>query len=588
MDRMTLDITLDMHPATLVELLRQRSTELPGDIAFYFLEDGENQESQLTYAELDRQARAIAAWLQAHGLRGERAILLYPPGLGFIAAYFGCLYAGVVAVPSYPPRLNRPSPRIQTIVADSGAKAALTTTAILENLEQRFEHTPDLQALQWLNTETMPAGWETGWQDPAVGPSDLAFLQYTSGSTSTPKGVMLTHGNLIYNLRQIMTGFQHQHGVVGVIWLPNYHDMGLIGGILQPIYVGGRSTLMSPLMFLQRPLRWLEAITRYRGLTSGGPNFAYDLCVEKIREDQKANLDLSSWRVAFTGAEPVRPETLERFSQAFAGCGFRKEAFYPCYGLAEASLIVSGGLGPAIPRTFYFQRSGLENRRVVASPNGGADSQAMVSCGRPLLDEKVVIVDPDTHQPSPAHQIGEIWVTGDNISQGYWGRKEESERTFQACIAGSTDGTAYMRTGDLGFIYDGELFIAGRLKDLIIIRGSNHYPQDIELTVEKAHPGLQLAGGAAFSILVDGEEQLVIVQEVSRTSRNANLDEMIRAIRRAVAEGHDLQAYAVVLIRPMSIPKTSSGKIQRHACKAAFLEGNLETMAEFRMGERPA
>lgn len=578
--------TTGSQAATLVELLHQQSQNIPDKIAFYFLEDGEQQEKQITYAELDRQARAIAAWLVEHGMRGERAILLYPPGFGFIAAYFGCLYAGVTAVPAYPPRLNRPSPRIQAIVADCQAKAALTTTAILENLEQRFEHTPDLRSLQWLDTEKLPAGIESRWQDPHVTPDYLAFLQYTSGSTSTPKGVMVTHGNLMYNLRQIELGFQNTPGSLGVIWLPNYHDMGLIGGILQPILLGGCSVLMSPLMFLQRPLRWLEAISRYRGQVSGAPNFAYDLCVEKIRPEHKAGLDLSCWRVAFTGAEPVRLSTIEQFSAAFAECGFRKEAFYPCYGLAEASLIVSGGNGPGLPHAMAFQRSALENRMVVPVEPTHADVQMMVSCGGPLLDEQIVIADPDTLAESPPGLIGEIWVRGENVAQGYWGQPEETQRTFQARLSNDGRPGLFMRTGDLGFIHDGELFVAGRMKDLIIIRGSNHYPQDIELTVEKAHEGLQTAGGAVFSIQSADEEQLVVVHEVSRTHRNANLDEIIRSIRRAVAENHDLQASAVVLIRPMSIPKTSSGKIQRHACKAAFLAGTLEVLAEFRVAPR--
>lgn len=574
--------------ATLVDLLRSRAAESPDKLAYIFLLDGEVQEERITYGELHRQAQAIGAWLQSLGAAGERAVLLYPPGLGYIAAFFGCLYAGVVAVPAYPPRLNRPVPRIQGIVADSQAIVSLTTSAILENIEQRFEHAPDLKALHWLDTEKVPAGIEANWTPPAITGESLAFFQYTSGSTSQPKGVMLSHANLLYNLEMIRCGFHLEKDITGVLWLPSYHDMGLIGGILEPMYTGGMSVLMSPLFFLQRPYRWLEALSRYKGNVAGGPNFSYDLCIEKISPEQRQKLDLSHWQLAFSGAEPVRAGTLERFAATFAECGFRAEAFYPCYGLAEASLIVSGGDGPAKQTPVAFRRSALEEGRVVLAvegdnDGGAGDSQLMISCGQPLLEEKVVIANPHTLAPCAPDEIGEIWVSGQNVAQGYWRRPDETERTFGARLNGSGEGP-FMRTGDLGFFHNGELFIAGRLKDLIIIRGSNHYPQDIELTVEQSHPGLQSGGGAAFSVTVGDEEQLVVVQELSRQQRNAPPDEIFRAIRRAVSENHDLQIHAVVLIKPLSIPKTSSGKIQRHACKAAFLDGSLETIAEWRAG----
>lgn len=566
---------------TLVELLRSRAEQTPDTVAFRFLLDDDSDTLTINYAELDRKARAIGAWLESYDAKGERALLLYSPGLDYIAAFMGCLYAGVTAVPAYPPRLNRPAPRIQSIVNDSHATFALTTTAIIANVEKRFEHAPDLKALHWLNTEQVPAGLEADWRDPNVSRDTLAFLQYTSGSTSQPKGVMLSHGNLMHNLEAISRGFHIDETVKGVFWLPSYHDMGLIGGILEPIYLGGETTLMSPPSFLQRPIRWLEAITRFRGNTCGAPNFAYDLCVDKITPEQKESLDLSSWTLAFCGAEPIRPETLERFARAFAGCGFRKTSFYPCYGMAESALIVSGADGPSEPRTFTVDRKSLESDLVVPSEANDESSVTMVNCGPPIIDQKIIIVNPVTLLQCAPNQVGEIWVTGPSVAQGYWGMEEESRKTFQAFVADTNEGP-FLRTGDLGFLNNGELFVTGRLKDLIIIHGSNHYPQDIELTVETSHSALQPAGGAAFSITENGKEQLVIVQELNRQNRQADINEVAGAIRQAVTEKHDLQIFAIVLIKPMSIPKTSSGKIQRRACKTAFLNGELEVVGEWR------
>ncbi|MBE0684226.1 MAG: amino acid adenylation domain-containing protein [Anaerolineales bacterium] len=550
-------------------------------MAFRFFLDDESQDITINYVELDRQARAIGAWLESFGAKGERALLLYSPGLDYIAAFMGCLYAGVTAVPAYPPRLNRPVPRIKSIVDDSSAAFALTTTTILSNIEKRFEHAPDLKALHWLNTDQVPAGLEADWRDPNITTDTLAFLQYTSGSTSQPKGVMLSHGNLMHNLEAISRGFHIDSTVKGVFWLPSYHDMGLIGGILEPMYLGGETTLMSPPSFLQRPVRWLEAITRYHGNTCGAPNFAYDLCVDKVTPEQMEKLDLSSWTLAFCGAEPIRPETLERFARAFAGCGFRKTSFYPCFGMAESTLIVSGADGPSEPRTFTADRKSLENDRVVPALANEAGSVTMVNCGPSIIDQKIVIVNPNTLLRCGKNQVGEIWVAGPSVAQGYWRLEEETRRTFQAYIADTNEGP-FLRTGDLGFLQNDELFITGRLKDLIIIHGSNHYPQDIELTVESSHTALQPAGGAAFSITEDGKEQLVIVQEVTRQNRQADINEVAASIRQAVADKHDLQIFAIVLIKPMSIPKTSSGKIQRRACKTAFLNGELEVVGEWR------
>ncbi len=570
-----------INTTTLVDILRWRASRQPDKLAYTYLVDGMSQEVNLTYGDLDRKARAIGADLQKQGMQGERALLLYPPGLDYIASFFGCLYAGVVAVPAYPPRLNRPVPRIQAIVADARPAVALTTTSILENIESRFEHTPDLAVLSWRDTGQLPAGLEDDWQTPDIASDSLAFLQYTSGSTSNPKGVMLSHGNLIHNLSIINHGFQIAEDGVGVFWLPSYHDMGLIGGILEPMYAGKPSILMSPVSFLQRPLRWLEAITRYRGTISGAPNFAYDLCVNKIRPEEREELDLSTWQTAFCGAEPIRAETLDRFADTFAPYGFRREAFYPCYGLAEGTLLVSGGEGAGIPVVHTVRRDDLMNNRVVPAAEEGEGSQQLVGSGGSLPGQSIRIVDPGTSLPCAPDEIGEIWVSGPSVAQGYWDRPEETQSAFRAYLADKGTGP-FLRTGDLGFMQEGELFVTGRLKDLIIIRGRNYYPQDIEQTVADSHPALETSAGAAFSIDSGENERLVVVHELVREHRNADGDEVIAAVRRAIAEQHDLQVQAVVLLKPHSIPMTSSGKVKRHACRSGFLDGTLEARAEWR------
>jgi amino acid adenylation domain-containing protein len=565
--------------STLIELLRWRAIQNPKQQAYTFLHDGEVEATQFTYVELDRQARAIGATLQSYGAGGERALLLYQPGLEYIAAFFGCLYAGVVAVPAYPPQLNRSMTRLQSIVADAQATVVLTTTQVLSNVERWFASAPELGAIRWLTTDSIASGAEKNWQEPTVTGDTLAFLQYTSGSTAAPKGVMVNHANLLHNELLIQQAFEHQsQSTVVVGWLPLYHDMGLIGNVLQPLYIGAPCILMSPVAFLQKPIRWLQAISRYKATTSGGPNFAYDLCVRRISQEQRENLDLSSWNLAFNGAEPIRYETLERFATAFKSCGFRWEAFYPCYGMAETTLIVSGGKKATSPVLQTVQKAALEQNQVVLADEESDEGQTLVSCGRTLLEQQIVIVHPETLTCCSADEVGEIWVSGCSVAQGYWRRPEETKTAFQAYLA-DTGAGPFFRTGDLGFIKNGELFVTGRLKDLIIIRGRNHYPQDIELTVERSHPALKPSSGAAFSVNRNGEERLVVVQEVERSYlRKLNVNEGIRAIRQAVTENHELQVYAVLLLKTGSIPKTSSGKIQRHACRSGFLDGSLEVV----------
>ncbi|MFZ5830497.1 MAG: aminotransferase class I/II-fold pyridoxal phosphate-dependent enzyme [Planctomycetota bacterium] len=566
-------------PSTLVELLRHRARCQPGDVAYTILVDGEDDRVDLTYQELDRQARAIATWLEQHDLVGQRALLLYPAGAEFIAAFFGCLYAGVVAVPVYPPRRNRSLMRIQAIADDCEARVALTTEQVLQRIEPLIDETPHLKQLTWLATSSIRPHLEDEWEAPAIRGETLAFLQYTSGSTGTPKGVMLTHRNLMHNSALIAYAFEHTRSGSGVFWLPSYHDMGLIGGILQPMYVGRPNVLMSPMSFLQKPYRWLWAITRYRGTTSGGPNFAYQLCVEKITPEQRKTLDLSSWKVAFNGAEPVRAETIDAFCKTFEPCGFRREAFYPCYGLAEATLIVSGGYAIDPPVIRSFDGSALNLGQVVDTEPAAEEARGLVGCGQNLPDQHTVIADPETMTRTPPDRIGEIWVRGPSVALGYWNRADATQETFGAYLHDTGEGP-FLRTGDLGFLRDGELYVTGRIKDLLIIRGVNHYPQDIEETVQRCHDRLRRDCGAAFEIKVDGKEELVIVQEIER-GRNIDLQPIFDAIRRSVSSEHDVPPYAIALLKPGSIPKTSSGKIQRHACRQGYLDAALDVVGQW-------
>ena len=572
-------------PSNLVELLLHRARCQPDDVGFTYLVDGENEQVHLTYRELDRQARAIGAWLESRHLAGQRALLLYPAGLEFIAAFFGCLYAGVIAVPVYPPRRNRSLNRIQAIADDAEAQVALTTELVFNRVMPLIDETPHLKQLTWLPTCQVPPEMEQQWTMPDVHGDTLAFLQYTSGSTGTPKGVVLNHANLVHNSALIAHSFEHTRSGKGVFWLPSYHDMGLIGGILQPLYIGCPNVLMSPMSFLQKPYRWLSAISRFQATTSGGPNFAYDLCVRKITPEQRKTLDLSNWRVAFNGAEPVRAETLDAFAEAFEPCGFRREAFYPCFGLAEATLIVSGGLRrPAADRPHVRRRrAGPQRgarRRTGRRGRRGRWSAAARTC--PINASSSSIPIPSS--PVPPAASAKFGSTARASPRDTGNSPRRAERVFHAKLKDSGEGP-FLRTGDLGFLQDGELFITGRLKDLIIVHGVNYYPQDIERTVQQSHPRLRLDCGAAFTVEgEDGRERLVVVQEVER-HKQSNFTEVFDAIRRDVAAEHELALDAILLIRAGSVPKTSSGKIQRHACRNGYLACTLDVVAAWRAAD---
>ena len=579
---------------TIVDLLRQRAAYRPHDRAFTFLVDGETEELNITYAELDRKARAVGAWLASQGMAGKRVLLLYPSGLDFIAAFMGCLYGGAIAVPAYPPRKNRSVERIEAIAADADAAVALTTRDVLDRFDALRASAPSLEHLIWKVDSELEPTWADRWQRPDIDGETLAFLQYTSGSTGTPKGVMLSHENLLHNSLRIMQAFEITRSQSGVFWLPSFHDMGLIGGILVPLYGGKFNVIMSPVAFLQKPLRWLQAISRYRATISGGPNFAYELCVRKTTPEQRAALDLSSWSLAFNGAEPVRAETIDAFCEAFAVSGFRREAFYPCYGLAESTLMVTGGMKFEPPVIRSFDATSIETGTAAIAPDNAASGRRLVGSGRELDGQDVHIVDPQTCESLAPGRIGEIWVSGPSVAQGYWNRSEETTATFAAMLAQADTqaGTGsvtrwrpnsgpYMRTGDLGFFDNGELFVTGRLKDLIIIRGRNHYPQDIEHAVAEATPLVRAGSIAAFAVEIEGRERVVVVAELERGRREPHeIANAFEAIRKRLAMEQEVAVEAIVCVRPNSIPKTSSGKIQRHACKRQFLDGSLDVVAQ--------
>ena len=561
---------------------------MPDETAFRYLTYGGTLTEQLTFRQLDQRARSIGAHLAAMGLRGQRALLMYPSGLEFVAAFFGCHYAGVTPVPAYPPRRNRNMGRINAISEDAQAAIVLTIDEVIQRSHGMLDQAPSLRRIPWLATEEVPLEIASDWVKPTINGDGLALIQYTSGSTGSPKGVMLTHDNVMANCRMISWCFQIGRTSEVCSWLPLYHDMGLVGGILIPLYGGITNTLMDPVAFLSRPIRWLRAISNYGCAVSGAPNFAYLLCVEKIDIDDCINegIDLSNWELAFNGAEPVRADVLRRFSEKFAPLGFRHEAHYPCYGMAEATLLITGGkkTEPAPIRRFHM--NDLAEHRVTHVDADDKEGHDLVGCGRVLPNEHVAIVHPETFQPLDKDKIGEVWVNSPSVGAGYWNRPQATEETFHARTSDPNDERTYLRTGDLGFRdSDGELFITGRLKDMIIVRGVNRYPQDIEATVENCDQRLLAGGTAAFAVEHWDRERLVVVCEVER-GRNVSTEGLIEKIRSAITAEHQLPPDGVALIRARSVPKTSSGKIQRHECRKQYTSRELPIVEEWSLTER--
>ena len=567
---------------TLLDVARHRAQLHPERLAFdycRFSPEGE-QHSQLTYLELDVKARAIAASLQRQGAAGERVLVLCPSGVDFVAAFFGCIYAGATAVPVHPPVRSRVVGRVASILRDVDAGFVLATAASQTELKSAVDSLADGNSLRWCAVDDISGDTAAEWVAPDLDPSTIALLQYTSGSTNTPKGVMVTHANLLHNLETIARAGSDD---TGVFWLPLHHDMGLIGGALEPLFLGGTSYFMPPEAFIERPMRWLEAMSRHRAAITTAPNFAYELCIERSTPEERAALDLSNWSTAMCGAEPVRAATLHRFADAFASAGFRPETFLPVYGLAEATLLVSAGSKADVPVVRHVDGVAMRENRVVDVEPGHPSATSFVGCGRTHHGHEIAIVDPVALQPCRVGEVGEIWLAGGSVAAGYWRRSAETEQTFQAFLP---DGRGpFLRTGDLGFQLDGELFVTGRLKDLIIIRGRNYYPEDIETHVQDSQPGLLRGRGACFSVTPESssDEQLVVVQEVDRSLiGETDTSDVIDVIRAAVTEHHQIRPDAVVLVDLLQIPTTSSGKIRRNKCRQSFLDGELQVFAQWR------
>ena len=568
---------------SLSYLLEYRAEKQPDALAYRFLKDKKTEgPDEITYASLASCARQIAYFLKQNNVKkGDRILINHLPGIHYIVSFFACMYVGGIAVPIYPPRFNSKISRITSILEDSGSNLALTSTLITKSMDITNED-ETLRKLNWLETDLYGSFKERLSDNEIFFPdeNELAFLQYTSGSTSVPKGVMLTHKNLLSNLECIRQKFEMKPDIDrGVIWLPPYHDMGLIGGILAPLYVGFPVNLMSPFTFLQRPFRWLEAITKYKGTISGGPNFSFDQLTRRIQDDRLDELDLSSWRVAFCGAEPIHKDMMDRFAEKFSRCGFKKRMFFPCYGLAESTLISTGGEVSEELKLFRADKNALEEKNsvleVAESEKKIKRVQNVVSCGTVIADHDLKIVAPSTKKLCGERQIGEIWISGDSVAKGYWNLPNETEKAFHATYEGQTDDLKYLRTGDFGFMKDNEIYITGRLKDILIIRGRNYYPQDIELSAEESHKYVR-PGGVAFSISKEKEEHLAIVCEIERKLEEEKLNEVLEAIESRIFEDHALNPYVISLVKPNSIPLTSSGKVMRSLSRKQYLEGKLE------------
>ena len=571
----------------LIEMLSLQGAERGDKLALNFLAENGDTEKTRTFAEFDQNAREIAAGLVAKGFAGRNLVMLYAPGIDYIEAFFGCLYAGAVPVPAYPPMGARDVERLKRIVMDCESAAILSNSLLMPMIEMWVSNESNGMKIECVATDRLlGAGEASGFQVHQAEPDDLAFLQYTSGSTGHPKGVMVSHDNLLSNFQQILSAFVQGDNHIddmsdrleGVFWLPPYHDMGLIGGVLTPVYLGSSVTLMSPLTFLKNPFLWLKTISAGKEVISGGPNFSYQYCVRKISDEQLSELDLSPWKVAFNGAEPIQVESLNNFANKFEAAGFDRRAFLPCYGMAEATLFVTGTPSGRGAKVIEASTDSLSKGRIEAA-NSAKDerpSSDLVSCGVLASQTEVRIVDPKTITECADGHVGEIWVRSPSVAKGYWNKPSFSESVFKAVIKGGESGQEYLRTGDLGAMVDGELYVTGRIKELIIVAGRNHYPQDIERSLQNANPGFRKGCGAAFAVTENGKEHLVIMQEVSGAAGDqADFQQLAAMGSRAVKTGHGITPKTIVLIDSGKLPKTSSGKIQRTEAKKLFENGNF-------------
>jgi len=585
-------MTVD-HPhappvSTMVELLRWRATHQPDRVAYTFLRDGEADADDLTYAQLDRRVRAVAAWLQERADAGDTVLMMFEEGHDYLHALFGCMYAKVLAVPVHPPdprRLHRTLPRLKNIAADAGVRFVLTTSDIAEAAKEAFDDVPALAHAQWLLLDQLDESTADAWHDPGAAPDDIAYLQYTSGSTALPKGVMVSHHNLMHQLTDFDVGYDHTPDSVMVSWLPSTHDLGLVYGRFMPLFIGFRCVYMSPVHFMQRPFRWMAALSRYHGTHSPAPNFGFELAARRSSPEERDTLDLSSVKVLLNGGEPIRQESEVVFAETFAPHGLSPAAVTHAMGMSESTAkIVTEPIDRSPPRFVHVDAAAYEDHRVVPVEPGTPNARTVASNGATVLDTEVAIVDPDTHENLGQGKVGELWVKGTTVAQGYYANPEATQATFRAH---TSDGNGpYLRTGDMAFVLDGELYLSGRLKDVIIIRGQNHHPQDIEWTMGTVHTALRPNCAAAFSVSTDLGEQLVLVTEVYRHKVD-DPEEVFSAIRQAIAE-HGLAARSLVLMPPRTLPKTSSGKIQRAKAKRLFLSGELDTLFRWDASTAPA
>lgn len=554
------------------ECLEQRSKEIGDTIALEFLPKGDGQAQSLTYSELVQRSGELAHELRQRNLVGKTALLLYPSSLDYLIAFFGCLFAGVIAVPAYPPKNNHHARRMDSIIHDSNVALVMTHSSISEKVK-------DYLNLEFC-LETDSVRCDSSWINTQVDIDDVAYLQYTSGSTGNPKGVMVTHKNMLENCRLYARGVGIGNGGCHVSWLPLFHDMGLVQGILLPLWLKATAVFMPPEKFIQKPERWVKVMSEYRAIMTGGPNFAYDLCANRVTDEDIANLDLSTWKVAVNGAEPVHKKTLDKFIERFSAAHYSPATFYPGYGMAETTLYVTAGDVDSIKPTISWvdEHKLKSNQLSFLAPIDG-NAKAMVACGKLYPETLVKIVDPDTKLELSEHCVGEIWVSGDIVCKGYWNKESATEQTFKQMLS-AYPGKTFLRTGDLGFIKEQQLYITGRIKDVIIVRGENHYPQDIEATVENVSEAFRKGGFcAAFTVEIDNQEELIVVQEVERTKRkNLNIASINREVAKAVFMQHGLNVYDLVLVLPGETLKTSSGKIQRSGCKQKYLDSAYATV----------
>lgn len=564
-------------PATNLMAMLQQQADVYGDkVAFSFSPDGGAEQSRITYRELDARARAVAADLQQRGAAGRRVLLACEPGLDNAVGYFGCVYAGAIAAP-----MNETLSRLKQIATDIQADFALATAEMQDRVRAPIDALTTDRPLQWCTLD-QPAADAAGWVAPDIDPDDIALIQYTSGSTKSPKGVLVSHANLLHNMEVVRRRWNGHDADVAVWWLPQHHDMGLIGGILEMVYTGVTTYMMAPNAFIKRPLRWLEMLSRHRATITGAPTFAYDLCVKSTTATQRAALDLSQLKHAWIGTEPVRASTLQNFAEAFTPAGFELGGIQAAFGLAESALLVTAMQSPTVAGARYVDRTELGRHHVTDVPADHPDAVALVGCGPELDDMRVLIVDPETRLECGADQVGEIWASGPSVAQGYWARPEETERTFGARLADTGEGP-FLRTGDLGFLCAGELFVTGRWNDLVTIRDTKYYPNDLEDTVGSSDPALMPGRGAVFTVKPNpqADEQLVVVQEVNRAALDTDLTGAVEAIRAAIVGTHGISPHDVLLVEPMQVPTTTSGKIQRSACRQRFVDSGFTPVAQW-------